>query len=354
MQNIYSKIDREIKQNLIKLVNTKSWDGYTGKFVNAVEKKCNDIFVAKALTTNSGTSSLEIALQATGIKKGDEVIIPNFTFVATVQAVLKVGGVPVLSPIDLETYNISSEAVLKLISKRTKAVIFVHLFGNPSNIIEISRLCKRNKIFLIEDCAQAFGSSFNNKLAGLFGDFGAFSFNNHKQISCGEGGLLITKSNKLYKLARMIRHAGLVETRDNVYESKSIGNNFLMSEFQAAVLLPQLKNWKKLQNQRLKQINKLKKKLRKHPEICLQKVEQGAIHSYQRLVFTSQSLSFLKSFENKHTDFKKIYSLPLIKNKVIIDYAKFDNITKQNTLYFWKHHLGLTFCPQKDYSNFKW
>ena len=196
-----------------------------------------------ALATNSGTSALEMAVKAIGIQPGDEVIVPAYTFVAVAQAVLSRGGVPVFADID-DTFTLSPVSVQEKISKRTKAIIVVHSFGNVADMDRILQLAKRNNLFVIEDCCQSVGASYKGKKTGSLGNIGCFSFNETKSIYTGQGGMFITSNKKFYDIANITRETGQIDVTLGS-DVKTTGNTFALTEMQAALarsILSQLDN----------------------------------------------------------------------------------------------------------------
>ncbi len=191
---------------------------------------------------SSGTAALSIALAACGVGAGDEVIIPPFTFVATIEAVLGAGAVPVFAEID-ETLCLNPDAVNAVITSRTKAVLPVHMCGSMASIDEIKALCEQKGLVLIEDACQALGGSLNGKALGTFGQMGCFSFDPVKTITCGEGGAVVTDDKKLYTIAESYADHGHDHIgSDRGLESHPIlGTNFRISELNAAVGLAQLR-----------------------------------------------------------------------------------------------------------------
>jgi len=350
MKDLFKKMDNEMKKNLNELIDTKEWNIYRGKFVNAVESECNNYFLAKTLTTNSGSSAIELCLRTLGIGPGDEVIVPSFTFVATAQAVLLVGATPVLCETDKSTFNLSAENVEKKITSKTKAVIFVHLFGNPTGIDSIKQVCSKKSVYLVEDCAQGFGAELNGTKAGTFGDCGAFSFNACKHISSGDGGLFITNNKDLFKIAKGIRHAGLLE-HNGIYTSHLIGGKNLMTEFQAAVLLPQLKNINQIMSNRIKNGKKIFDCLLKDG-ITVQKYDPKAKHVFQRVVFLARNELDANKLIDNNKFLEKVYPLALSEEPIIKKMGKVDSLTREKGLDFWRRHVSFTFLPFIDYKEF--
>lgn len=190
-----------------------------------------------AIAVNSGTAALQMALMASGVGPGDEVIVPSFTFVATASSVLLVGAKPVFVDIDPETYNMDPGEFRKAITERTKAVIPVDLYGLPAPMDEINEIARERGIVVIEDACQAQGASYKGRMAGTLGDMGCFSFYPGKVMTTGEGGAVITDNDELAEKLRRIRTHGQVKG----YDSVMLGGNFRMTEIAAAIGKVQLK-----------------------------------------------------------------------------------------------------------------
>ncbi len=194
------------------------------------------IGVKHAIAVNSGTAALHAALLAIGVGKGDEVIVPAFTFVATANAVLLTGAKPVIVDIDLDTYNISLEAVRKALTKRTKAMIPVHLYGLPVDMDPVMELAEEKGLYVIEDAAQAHGAEYKGRKVGGLGHLACFSFYSSKVITTGEGGMVTTNDDELADRLRSIRTHG----QRKGYDTERLGHNYRMPEVQAAIGLVQL------------------------------------------------------------------------------------------------------------------
>jgi perosamine synthetase len=189
------------------------------------------------IAVNSGTAALHVALAALGVGPGDEVIVPPYTFIATISAVLQQNAVPVFADIDPATLNMDPAAFEKKITPRTRAVIPVHLFGMPADMDAINRIARKHKIAVIEDACQAHGAIYKGKKVGTLGLMACFSFQESKNMATGEGGIVLTNSDKHDAQARIVRHIGM----RNKYEYITLGYNYRLPALSAAVGIAQLK-----------------------------------------------------------------------------------------------------------------
>jgi dTDP-4-amino-4,6-dideoxygalactose transaminase len=197
---------------------------------------------AHALAVNAGTSALYLALTGVGVGPGDEVIVPGFTFVATISAVVYAQALPVLAEIDA-TFNLDPVDVEARITPRTRAIVAVHMLGAAARIEELRDVARRHGLALIEDAAQAFGGTLRGRWLGTFGDIGAYSFNEYKTITCGDGGMVVTDDEELYRRCFAMHDQGHSPNRRGVEVGARpmLGLNFRMTEVQGAVLLAQLR-----------------------------------------------------------------------------------------------------------------
>ena len=220
------------QKKIDKLIKTSDW--ILGDEVERFENNLKSYIGSKyALGVNSGTDALEISLRALNIKKGDEVIVPAYSFFATSEVVLKLDATPVYSDISKKDLNLNISEIKKLITKKTKAVIPVHLFGNPVNMIDLKNEINDNRIFIVEDVAQAFGSSLDNKMLGNYGTTGCFSFYPTKNLGAfGDAGAITTNNKKLYEKMLILRNHG----QKKRYYHTEIGYNSRLDNIQAAIL----------------------------------------------------------------------------------------------------------------------
>lgn len=211
-----------------------TWISSSGAYITQFEKTFSAFCEKKyGVATSNGTTALHLALVALGIGKGDEVIVPNLTFAATINAVLYTGATPVIVDIDRESWCISPECIKKAITERTKAVIPVHLYGQACDMDSIMNIAKENNLYVIEDCAEAHGATFGGKKVGSFGDISCFSFYGNKVITTGEGGMCITDDSGLEAKMRVLRDHGM--SKEHRYYHEVIGFNYRMTNMQGAI-----------------------------------------------------------------------------------------------------------------------
>lgn len=218
---------------------TSGWISSQGQFIAKFEKAFSDYLGGgHAIAVSNGTVALQLGLTALGIGRGDEVIVPDFTFGASVNAIIHSGATPVLADVDSETWTLDLNELRKLITSRTKAIMPVHLYGQPAQIDEIKKIASEHGIFVIEDCAEALGATYKNRRVGLDGDCTCFSFFANKTITTGEGGMVVFKDARVAEHARILRDHGM--TPQKRYWHEYPGFNFRMTNMQAAVGVAQM------------------------------------------------------------------------------------------------------------------
>lgn len=216
------------------------WISSAGPEIKIFEKNFKKFIGKKfAATVSSGTAALEISLKCLNLKKNDEVIIPNFTIISNLLAVIKVGARPVAIDCDIKTWNMDIDLIEKAISKRTKAIIATHIYGYPIEIDKIKKICKKRKIYLIEDAAEVIGHNYKDKKCGYFGDISVFSFYANKHITTGEGGMILTDDSQFYK--KIQSYKNLCFGKINRYNHDDIGWNYRFTNLQASLGISQLK-----------------------------------------------------------------------------------------------------------------
>ena len=311
-------IGKEEIDYITKVIRSK-WIG-SGAITERFEKNFRRYKKSKyALSVNSCTAALHLSLLYCGVKRNHEVITTPMTFASTINSIAMIGAKPILADINPETFNIDPKNIEKKITKKTKAILIVHLAGLPCDITKILKIAKKYKLKIIEDCSHAIETKFNNKHVGNFGDAGCFSFYTTKNLTTGEGGMVICKNKNIYKKIRIARLHGLSKDAwerylpDNVnkkqyehYDITEIGFKYNMIDINAAMGIIQLskleKNWKI----RKKIFNLYKKKLAYLP-IKFQKIDFKNIkHAYHLFLLvidekkTKKNRNDLISFLNKN------------------------------------------------------
>ncbi len=272
----------DISQLEIKYVNEtikSTWISTSGANVDVFKEKLAEYLGFKNIVmTNTGTAALHTLLLSFSIGKGDEVILPSLTFIATANAISYVGATPVFVDVDKETWNIDPEQVEKKITSKTKAIIVVHLLGNPANMDKLNHIAKKHKILLFEDAAQAFGARYNNKLCGTLGDGAILSFNGNKLVTTGGGGAVIIKDKERIKLANAIVNQGRFS--EEKYRHDIIGYNYKMTNLHAAVGLAQLERRDELLSRRRENHFLYREYLKKINGLKFQKTSNGSSPNY--------------------------------------------------------------------------
>lgn|SRR3989338_7082939 len=221
-----------------------------GPKVAEAEEKLADICGTRhAVLLNSGTAGLHTSLHVAGIGKDDEVITTPFTFIATANPILMQGAKPVFADIELDTFNIDPKSIEEKITKKTKAIITVDLYGHLCDYVKIKRIADEHGLIVIEDACQAIGAEYNKKMAGSFGHMGIFSFYATKNITCGEGGAIVTNDMNYAKKAKLFRQHGMSALGD--YDYNDVGYNYRTTDINAAILLEQLKKLDKITKKRI-------------------------------------------------------------------------------------------------------
>lgn len=228
------------------VVKSRNWWRMTGDKVETFEREFGKLHDAKyCLGVTNGTHALELALATLDIGRGDEVIVPGFTFISTATAVFYCNATPVPVDVCSKTLCLDPDAFEKAITPNTKAVIPVHMAGHSCDMDRICEIAKKHNIKIIEDASHAHGAEWKNKKIGTFGDIGTFSCQNGKLMTAGEGGAILTNSKELYEKAYLI-HTGGRPKGDKLYQHVLLGTNYRMSEVQAALLIAQLERLEKL------------------------------------------------------------------------------------------------------------
>jgi perosamine synthetase len=232
-----------------------------------------------AVAVNSGTSGLHLCIKALGIKQGDEVITTPFSFVSSSNCVLFEGAKPVFVDVDENTFNINPDLIEEKITKKTKAILPVHIFGQSCDMKKIMAIAKKHKLKVIEDACESIGATNKRKKTGTFGDAAVFAFYPNKQMTTGEGGMIVTNDLKVSKLCSSYRNQGRGESMQWLLHER-LGYNYRMSELHAALGVSQISKINKMLSKRKKVVNKYLKALKKITQITLPTVKKGNIHAW--------------------------------------------------------------------------
>ena len=313
----YKKQEKDINKEIKKITDDQLF--ILGKEGEKFEKNFAKYIGTKyAIGVNSGSDALFLALKALNIGKGDEVITVANTFVSTIDAIVRVGAKPIFVDIIPATFNINADKIQEKISKTTKAIIVVHLFGQSANMDKIKKITKKNKLYLIEDACQAHGATWKGKKAGSYGDIACFSFYPGKNLGAfGDAGALTLNDKKLADKLLMQRNYGQKEK----YYHEFLGYNTRLDEIQAAVLNQKLKQLNKANNQRRKAA-KLYNKYLKNTDLILPIEDKNAKHVYHLYVIRTKNRNKLQKYlKNNGIQTLIHYPLPVHKQK----YYKFKN-----------------------------
>ena len=252
LRNKISIYEPSLFGNEVEYVNDalkSNWISSKGDYINKFERKFAKFCGSKyALTTSNGTVAIHLALEALGIGEEDEVIVPDLTFISTANAVTYTNAKPVFVDVSYDSLCIDPHEIEKSINVNTKAIIVVHLYGNPADMKSISKIAKRHNLYIIEDAAEAHGAMIGNKKVGSFGDISTFSFYGNKVITTGEGGMIVTNNKSCFNKMKILRDHGMSITKKFWHDQ--IGYNYRLTNLQAAIGLGQLENIEKILNRK--------------------------------------------------------------------------------------------------------
>ncbi len=280
-----------------------------GPFVKEFEKKWSEFTGARhSIAVSNCTTGLHLSLAANGIQPGDEVIVPSFTWIATANAVEYLKAKPVFCDVELSTFNIDPWKVESLITKKTRAIIPVHLFGLPAKMNEIMELAKRFNLFIVEDAACGFGARYLGNHVGNFGTTGCFSFHPRKAITTGEGGIITTNDDSLADLLRAMRdHGATVSDFQRHFGAKpyllpefpNLGYNYRMTDIQASIGSSQMDRAEFIHNRRIEIAQKYFEALKTVSWLKTPEVEEKITHGFQSYVclFVPEEITLINVFE---------------------------------------------------------
>ena len=340
-------ITREDLKYLNKSIS-KGWISSEGPEVKRFENNFSNFIGNKySVAVSSGTAALEIAIKSLKLKKGDEVIIPNFTIISNAMAVLKEGLNIKLVDCNIKDWNMDIIEIEKKITKKTKAIIATHIYNFPLRVDILKKICRKNKIILVEDAAEVIGQKLNNKLCGSYGDISIFSFYANKQITTGEGGMITTNSKKLYKQSKSLRN--LCFGKQDRFNHEDIGWNYRMTNLQASLGVSQLKRIRSIVGRRHRVGNEYFQKLKDNKNIYIPETTR----SYAKNIYWV--IAFVITNKNLKIDGKKLMKMllkygiqtrpffwPMHKQKVFKEKYKINTSGKyKNSEYISKYGLYL-------------
>jgi dTDP-4-amino-4,6-dideoxygalactose transaminase len=286
-----------------------------GEKVEEFEKEFSKyIGVEHAVATSNGTTALHTALLACGITEGDEVITTPFSFIASSNSILFCRAKPVFVDIDTETFNINPDLIEAKITKKTKAILVVHLYGMPVEMDKIMKIAEEYDLLVIEDACQAHGAEYKGKKVGSIGHIACFSFYPTKNMTTGEGGMITTNDDELCKKARMIRNHGQAHIGE--YLHRILGYNYRMTDMQAAIGLVQLKKLESFIEKRIEYARYLNNSLMNVSEIVTPKIKENirhVFHQYTVRVLDGKRDYVAKQMEKNGIQTRIYYPLPIYK-----------------------------------------
>ncbi|WP_297441209.1 DegT/DnrJ/EryC1/StrS family aminotransferase [Nitrosopumilus sp.] len=325
-------------------LTSASKDG--GKNVQEFEKLFRTFVKSKyAISVNSGTSALQASILALDIKRGDEVIVPSFTFVASANAIASTGAKPVFADILKENYTIDPKSIEKKITKKTKAIMPVHLYGNLSNLDQIGEIAKKHNISIVEDAAQSLGSTLKGKHSGTFFELGCYSLYPGKVMTSGEGGVIVTHNKKLHEKLLMIRNHGMIKG----YDSQIFGLNLRLPEINAAIAKIQIKKLPKFIETRRKNAKLLSELLSNLKiQIPLERKNEKLNWALYTIATKNRDM-ILKKLNSKGIGAAVYYPIPI--HKIPFYQTK---LKLSNTDWASKHVLSLPVHPKVSLKNIEY
>ena len=319
-----------------------NWISSSGYYVKKFENEFSKFNGSKFSTSvSNGSVALILALKALNISYGDEVLVPDLTFVASINSIIHVGAKPVIVNVNLENWTIDVEDIKRKITKKTKAIIVVHLYGSVVDIKSLKKIFKNKKIKIIEDCAEAHGAKYKKINVGNFSDISCFSFFANKIFSTGEGGICLTNNKQLFKRLQLLRNQGL--SQKTKYLPLDIGFNFRMTNIQAAIGYAQIKRSKKILSDR----ERIKKKYDQFLLSVRHKIiKQKNFHNsnnvnwiYTIIIKNTNVLKLQKYLDKKKIETRPIF-FPFSENKIYKKYYK-SRMSSKNAKFIHKYGISL-------------
>lgn len=334
MINIYNPdIGKAESENVLDAISS-TWISSSGHYLNKFETDLSQyVGVKSAIAVSNGTVALHLALMACDIGKGDEVIVPSFSFVASASSILHAGATPVFADVDPDTWCISMKSIERLVSHKTRAIIIVPLYGNSPDMDRIIEYCEYKNIFIIEDAAEALGSTYKNKKIGSYGHISTFSFYANKIITCGEGGAVCTNNENLAHKIRMLKNHGMDPKRK--YWHPIVGYNYRMTNLQAAIGCAQLEKIDKILERKIL-INSLYREILSELPIDFQYVYPEVKNNCWMNTFTIKTKSknsinkIIKNFNENGIEYRPLF--PLISHMPPYKKYKSDKLPYSNLI----------------------
>lgn len=327
---LYSiKVEEESKKNVLDALSSGSLK--QGKITERFEKEFSEIFDVKySIATSSGTSALHLSILSL-FKKGDEILVPSFTFFATASAVSLSGLKPIFCDVEFDYFGIDLKDAKKKLNKKVKGIIPAHLFGVPQDLDELDKFAKENGLKVINDCAQSHGALWDGKNLASLNECTCFSFYPTKNIFTGEGGMVCTNDEKLKEMISYLRDHGMVSP----YEHHFLGFNYRMTDLEAGIGLGQLKVFEEQLKKRRENYNYLIGNLKDIKEISFQKAPQKATLGPSLLtgyLKNGKRDEFLKYLKGKGIGCAVYYPKPLNRQKIFMDLYGLQNCPKAEEL----------------------
>jgi perosamine synthetase len=321
-------IGEEEIENVLTALNS-GWISSKGNFIYEFEKLFSQyIGGGYSVAVSSGTTALELALKTFDIKSGDEVIVPDFTFAATINSILNCGATPVIIDVHRETWTVDVKKIENLITKKTKAIMPVHIYGQPCHIDELLKIAKKYNLLIIEDAAEALGAKYKKKKIGNHFDCSCHSFYANKLITTGEGGMAVFKEKLVAQKARLIMNHGM--SLKKKYYHELVGSNFRMTNIQAAIGVAQIKKINRLLSQRKFIFNFYDSKFKKRKNIELlpkNKWSQNSFWLYTLLIKNFNEIErdkFINRMLSRGVECRPGF-IPMSKMKIYKKYSKEKN-----------------------------
>jgi dTDP-4-amino-4,6-dideoxygalactose transaminase len=347
----WPSIGKAERKALLAVLSSGTW-GIGGKEITKLEKQFARLHGGRhGVAVMNGTVALEIALKAGRIGDGDEVIVPSYTFAATATAVLNVNAIPVFADIDPDTYCVEPQSVRDLIGPRTKAIIPVHFAGHPADMDALTTIASERSLFLIEDAAQAHCAEWKGQPVGSIGHIGTFSFQSSKNITSGEGGMILTKDDDLAERCWSYHNCGRSPARE-WYHHPRLGGNYRMTQFQAALVLAQLSRVKRQRQTRQRNAKYLAAQLKGIPGLLTLTTDARATqHAYHLFVMKYDETqcpplkrsALLKALNAEGIPAGSGY-VPLYREGFLEEAREF---TLRNRVYAGHSYVGVT-CPHTE------